>query len=132
MVVVHVRLAALLIHYALPHAPYLAMAPSDDPYSTSDRARLLQGTATLEDGSRRLQDSQRIALESEEMGTDILRTLRGQREQIENSRDVVRSHSSSRQGDGVLRVMISAAHCGHIHRPRKWDAEEDDTAVRHL
>jgi hypothetical protein len=39
---------------------------ADDPYGTSDRSRLLAGTTTLEDGSRRLQDSQRIALETEE------------------------------------------------------------------
>ncbi|KAG6378842.1 hypothetical protein JVT61DRAFT_13122 [Boletus reticuloceps] len=37
---------------------------SDEPYgATSDRTRLLAGTATLEDGTRRLQESQRIALE---------------------------------------------------------------------
>jgi vesicle transport through interaction with t-SNAREs 1 len=60
---------------------------SDEPYGTSDRTRLLSGTAVLEDGSRRLQESQRVALETEEQGADILRSLRGQREQIENARD---------------------------------------------
>ena len=58
--------------------------------SKGDRARLLAGTALLEDGSRRLQESQRIALETEEQGADILSSLRRQREQIENSRDTVR------------------------------------------
>jgi vesicle transport through interaction with t-SNAREs 1 len=63
---------------------------SDDPYGErSDRQRLLAGTETLNDGSRRLQDAQRIALESEEAGADILRTLHVQREQIENSRGMV-------------------------------------------
>ena len=38
---------------------------------------------------RRLQDSERIALETEEQGAGILGTLRRQREQIENSRDQV-------------------------------------------
>ena len=38
---------------------------------------------------RRLQDSERIALETEEQGAGILSTLRRQREQIENSRDQV-------------------------------------------
>ena len=57
--------------------------------ASSDRARLLAGTALLEDGSKRLQESQRIALETEEQGADILRNLRGQREQIENARDTV-------------------------------------------
>jgi vesicle transport through interaction with t-SNAREs protein 1 len=58
----------------------------------AQRQRLLQGTNTLEDGSRRLQDSHRIALETEDLGADILRDLRGQREQIENSRDTVSSN----------------------------------------
>ena len=63
---------------------------SDEPYgASSDRTRLLQGTALLEDGSRRLVESQRIALETEEQGADILRSLRGQREQIQNARDTV-------------------------------------------
>lgn len=62
---------------------------SDDPYATSDRSRLLSGTAMLEDGSRRLDESQRIALDTEAHGAEILRNLRGQREQIENSRNTV-------------------------------------------
>ena len=62
--------------------PGMGGAPtSDEPYgSTSDRTRLLAGTALLEDGSRRLMESQRIALETEEQVADILRSLRGQRE----------------------------------------------------
>lgn len=67
---------------------------SDDPYGTSDRTRLLAGTALLEDGTRRLQDSQRIALETEEQGADILNSLRRQREQIEGTRDTVRPQFS--------------------------------------
>ena len=63
---------------------------TDDPYDErSDRTRLLAGTELLNDGSRRLTDSTRLALEAEEQGADILRTLRVQREQIENSRDTV-------------------------------------------
>jgi hypothetical protein len=67
-----------------------APATSDEPYGSSDRARLLAGTTILEDGSKRLQESQRIALETEEQGADILRSLVGQREQIENARNTVR------------------------------------------
>jgi vesicle transport through interaction with t-SNAREs protein 1 len=67
-----------------------APATSDEPYGSSDRARLLAGTTILEDGSRRLKESQRIALETEEQGADILRSLVGQREQIENARNTVR------------------------------------------
>ena len=57
--------------------------------ATANRQRLLQGTATLEDGTRRLEESNRLALETEDLGADILRDLRSQREQIENSRDTV-------------------------------------------
>ena len=64
-------------------------ASSDSPYG-NEMQRLLAGTETLDDGSRRLMDSQRIALETEEQGADILRNLRVQREQIENSRNMVR------------------------------------------
>ena len=68
---------------------------SDDPYDErSERARLLAGTEILGDGGRRLTDSTRLALETEEQGADILRTLRVQREQIENSRDMVRVATS--------------------------------------
>ena len=64
---------------------------SDDPYGErSDRTRLLAGTETLSDGSRRIAESTSIALETESYGADILRTLAGQREQIENSRNTVR------------------------------------------
>lgn len=63
---------------------------SDEPYGpSSDRTRLLAGTSVLEDGTKRLQDSHRIALETEDQGAGILRDLRTQREQIENSRNTV-------------------------------------------
>ena len=54
------------------------------------RQRLLQGTALLEQGRQRLADSTRLALETEDVGANILQDLRRQREQIENSRDTVR------------------------------------------
>jgi|SRR6266508_6563649 len=61
---------------------------SDDPYGLStDRTRLLAGTSVLEQGTKRLQQSQQLALETETQGSEILTNLRGQREQIENSRN---------------------------------------------
>jgi|ERR1700722_3252720 len=70
---------------------------SDEPYGVSgDRTRLLAGTALIEDGTRRLQESHRIALETEDQGADILTNLRSQREQIEHSRDTVRFFASTR------------------------------------
>lgn len=75
----------------LGRGPRSVASNTDDPYDErSERARLLAGTESLNDGSRRLADSARLALEAEEQGTDILRTLRVQREQMENSRDMVR------------------------------------------
>ncbi|KAI0659443.1 vesicle transport v-snare protein vti1 [Cubamyces menziesii] len=83
-------------------------ATSDEPYgATSDRTRLLAGTSLLEDGSRRLLESQRIALETEEQGADILRSLRGQREQIQNARDTLqRADTSIDRASGTLKKMI--------------------------
>jgi len=81
---------------------------SDDPYApSSDRTRLLAGNSLLEDGSRRLQDSQRIALETEEQGADILNNLRMQREQIENSRNMLHTADSAIDRSSVtLKKMI--------------------------
>ncbi|KAI0712739.1 vesicle transport v-snare protein vti1 [Cerioporus squamosus] len=102
------------VHAQLSRAELLARAgagtpTSDEPYgATSDRTRLLAGTALLEDGSRRLLDSQRIALETEEQGADILRSLRGQREQIQNAgiRCLQRADTSIDRASGTLKKMI--------------------------
>ncbi|KAF9000109.1 vesicle transport v-snare protein vti1 [Cyathus striatus] len=86
-------------------------SPSDDPYGENgERSRLLAGTETLADGSRRLQDSTGIALEAEEQGADILRNLRRQREQIENTRDTLQQADthidrSSTTIKGMIRHM---------------------------
>lgn len=82
--------------------------PSDDPYApNSDRTRLLASTSMLEDGSKRLQDSHRIALETESQGNDILLNLRTQREQIENSRNTLHAADSNiDRASGTLKKMI--------------------------
>ncbi|KAF9525572.1 vesicle transport v-snare protein vti1 [Crepidotus variabilis] len=81
---------------------------SDDPYGeNSDRTRLLAGTETLNDGSRRIQDSTGIALETEAQGADILRSLRGQREQIENSRSMLNTADIHiDRASGTLKGML--------------------------
>lgn len=127
---------------------------SDDPYgSNDDRTRLLAGTALLEDGTRRLQESQRIALETEEQGADILRSLRGQREQIQNARDTVSFFLWSFvrvlccvvdiRGPGFCGCVFICLYplcvcvCGAVVATRRWvdrqglwDTEEDDPTVR--
>ncbi|KAK2464912.1 hypothetical protein APHAL10511_002988 [Amanita phalloides] len=81
---------------------------TDDPYDDRDeRTRLLVGTEVLNDGSYRLADSTRLALEAEEQGADILRTLRVQREQIENSRDMLRTADTHiDRATGTIKGMI--------------------------
>ncbi|KAH9823804.1 hypothetical protein DFH28DRAFT_225147 [Melampsora americana] len=58
--------------------------------SQAQRERLLRSNELLESSSNRLDSSHRIALETEDLGTGILRDLRSQREQIEGTRDTLR------------------------------------------
>lgn len=84
------ELSARLTRSTLLSSTKPGYSSSDDPYgASSDRTRLLSGTALLEDGSKRLQESERIALETEAQGADILHNLRLQRETIENARNTV-------------------------------------------
>ncbi|KAJ8295989.1 MFS transporter prlL [Rhodotorula toruloides] len=65
---------------------------SDSPslgQAQAQRARLMSATDKLADGQRRLEDSQRIALETEDVGAGILRDLRTQRDTLEHSRDTL-------------------------------------------
>ncbi|KAL0563915.1 t-SNARE VTI1 [Marasmius crinis-equi] len=79
---------------------------TDDPYQ-DERSRLLAGTQTLGDGTRRLDDATRIALETETLGADILRSLGQDRERIENSRDTLRKADSSLdRASATLKGMI--------------------------
>jgi hypothetical protein len=106
-----------------------AHAHSDDPYGvdTDDRTRLLAGTATLEDGSRRLRESERIALETEQTGASILATLGRQREQIVNARETVRVRA---RPDVCTRAHGRTAQLGgHLDRTRERDAEGHDPQV---
>ncbi|KAL1737822.1 vesicle transport v-SNARE protein N-terminus-domain-containing protein [Schizophyllum fasciatum] len=100
---------ALLGSRARGGSGFAHTAPSDDPYGehASDRARLLAGTATLDEGTRRLEESQRIALETEQTGADILLNLRGQREQIEHARDTLgTAERHIDRASGTLKGMI--------------------------
>ena len=63
----------------------------DDPTSLHDqhleqRQQLLSGTERLERSSARLQESQRVALSTEDIGRDTLADLYRQRETIEHTR----------------------------------------------
>jgi len=60
----------------------------EDP-SLEQRQQLLSGTDRLERSSNRLRDSQRIALETEEIGRNTLGDLGRQRETIQHTRDTL-------------------------------------------
>lgn len=60
-----------------------------DGVSNSQRKQLLNNQSSLERSSQRLQDSHRIALETENIGGNILNDLRSQREQIGGARDTL-------------------------------------------
>ncbi|XP_008291481.1 vesicle transport through interaction with t-SNAREs homolog 1B [Stegastes partitus] len=53
----------------------------------SQRALLLQGTDSLNNASQSIERSQRIAAESEQIGTDIIEELGEQREQLDRTRN---------------------------------------------
>jgi vesicle transport through interaction with t-SNAREs protein 1 len=66
-----------------------------DDAETDQRTRLLSGTETLNNSSQRLQNSHRLALETETLGAGILTDLRTQREQILNTRNTLREADSN-------------------------------------
>lgn len=78
-----------------PSSPHTAIdmperSSSTSPSLAQQRARLLSATDKLSDGQRRLEDSHRVALETEGLGAGILRDLRGQRDTLLHTRDNVR------------------------------------------
>lgn len=62
---------------------------SQEAAAMDQRSRLLHGTHKLNDASKRLADSHRIALETESVGQQTLETLRTQREQIVHANDTL-------------------------------------------
>ncbi|KAL1665853.1 hypothetical protein GGF50DRAFT_100004 [Schizophyllum commune] len=82
----------------------------NDQWSTAEpdeRTRLLAGHQTLEEGSARLEDSTRVALRTEEVGAEILRNLRGQREQIVHASDTLHTADTNiDRSSGIMKRMI--------------------------
>ena len=77
----------------------------------------------------RLEDSTRVALRTEEVGAEILRNLRGQREQIVHASDTVSANGPGMIGVRLMQVR-AASYSGHQYRSLLRDYEEDDSAVR--
>lgn len=61
----------------------------EDDLHDGQRKQLLNNNSSLERSSDRLRESQRIALETESIGGNILNDLRSQREQISGSRNTL-------------------------------------------
>ncbi|OZJ06358.1 hypothetical protein BZG36_00694 [Bifiguratus adelaidae] len=83
-----------------------------DSTAVDQRARLLSGTDRLNESSQRLQNSHRIALETENVGVGVLGSLRSQRESIMRTRDTLSEADSyvdraSRTLKGMARRMAT-------------------------
>lgn len=76
-----------------------------DDVGSSQRQQLLDTQQRLDQSSERLRDSQRVANETETVGAGILNDLRGQREQILNSRNTLSDADS--YVDRSLRTLRS-------------------------
>lgn len=83
----------------------------DGASSESQRAHLLDNTERLERSSRRLEAGYQIAVETEQIGQEVLSNLHSDREKIQRSRDRLRETDSnlgksSRVLSGMLRRVI--------------------------
>lgn len=73
----------------------------------SQRSLLLQGTESLNNASQSIERSQRIASETERIGTDVIEELGEQREQLDRARNRVRQDCFSYSCDGLKYVGLS-------------------------
>ncbi|OKL59845.1 hypothetical protein UA08_04767 [Talaromyces atroroseus] len=84
---------------------------TDDPEAgdihMEQRQQLLSGTERLERSSARLQDSQRLALETEDIGRNTLADLHQQRETIEHTRQNL--HQSEGYVDTSIKTLRGMA-----------------------
>ncbi|KAK2826641.1 hypothetical protein Q5P01_020855 [Channa striata] len=72
----------------------------------SQRALLLQGTESLNNASQSIERSQRIAAETDQIGTDIIEELGEQREQLDRTRNrLVNTGENLSRSRKVLRAM---------------------------
>ncbi|XP_068577639.1 vesicle transport through interaction with t-SNAREs homolog 1B [Cebidichthys violaceus] len=72
----------------------------------SQRALLLQGTDCLNNASQSIERSQRIAAETDQIGTDIIEELGEQREQLDRSRNrLVDTGENLSRSRKILRAM---------------------------
>ncbi|KAK4058300.1 t-SNARE VTI1 [Microbotryomycetes sp. JL221] len=76
----------------------------------TQRNQLLSQTNQLSLGQQRLQQSHKVALETEMLGSDILTNLRGQRDQLQHTRDTLyEADGSIDRASGTLKRMMRTA-----------------------
>ncbi|GAA5870379.1 hypothetical protein JCM3774_002714 [Rhodotorula dairenensis] len=88
-----------------------ADSPALGSQTAAQRSRLLSATDKLADGQRRLEESHRVALQTEDVGSTILRDLRGQRDVLEHTRDTLYDADGSiDRASSTLRKMVRRAY----------------------
>lgn len=86
-----------------------------DLESGNQRTRLLSSTRALQSSSTRLTNSERLALENEDIAHGVLGDLRRQREQLEGTRDTLdEADDSVGRAQGTLKKMVRTAMRGRI------------------
>uniref|UniRef100_A0A8B9H9N5 t-SNARE coiled-coil homology domain-containing protein n=1 Tax=Astyanax mexicanus TaxID=7994 RepID=A0A8B9H9N5_ASTMX len=72
----------------------------------AQRALLIQGTESLNNASQSIERSQRLAAETDQIGTDIIEELGEQREQLDRTRDrLVNTGENLSRSRKILRAM---------------------------
>uniref|UniRef100_A0A8C1TAD9 Vesicle transport through interaction with t-SNAREs 1B n=1 Tax=Cyprinus carpio TaxID=7962 RepID=A0A8C1TAD9_CYPCA len=72
----------------------------------SQRALLIQGTESLNNASKSIERSQRIAVETDQIGTDIIEELGEQRDQLDRTRDrLIHTGENLSRSRKILRAM---------------------------
>lgn len=75
-------------------------------HEQSQRALLLQGSESLNNASQSIERSQRLAAETEQIGTDIIEELGEQREQLDRSRNrLINTGENLSRSRKILRAM---------------------------
>lgn len=75
-------------------------------HEQSQRALLLQGSESLNNASQSIERSQRLAAETEQIGTDIIEELGEQREQLDRSRNrLMNTGENLSRSRKILRAM---------------------------
>ncbi|SGY16236.1 BQ5605_C012g06815 [Microbotryum silenes-dioicae] len=105
----------LLSTSSSPHVT-IPISDSEDPLRSASSAQaqriaLMSTTDQLSQGQRRLQESHRVALETEHLGAGILRNLRGQRDVLQHARDgLYETDGSIDRASNTIGKMVRVMH----------------------